>query len=361
MPPYPYKPPSSPCDCLSPIIDNHSKWRFRFQESEALGDKTIFIFTLSFNPSAKCSPVSYRPGDCCNQALDAVSLALDPLYAGLVQYVKVYTYDGKDITVKYVQDAASGLSITLPYMLYSSDIPVGQFFTFEISFAASDWADTTKMPCRPSTFEPSLPACDYWVHGWQTEPGNPANLLTPDERTAGCCPEGVVSFCNERIKGTCNPRLSDSPFRLNYVNTSMLLRTTSVAFTVTSQTVTNALGPKEGLPDCAAMNLQAIKLYVADVAAAKVTQVALNGASVTFSVKKDAAGTYVDAAVPANRAGTGNWVVTLGERFNQTDVCGYKVGQYSVCNYVFSGKSGQCCTMGDVAVATIDRPVIKFG
>ena len=354
----------SPCDCLSPLIDNHSRWRFRFQESTAIGSDNVFIFTLSVNPDAKCAPITYRPGDCCNQALDGVSLALDPVYAGLVKSVKVYTYDGNELDVRFTQTAEFGLAMTLPTMLHTSDMPTNTFYTFEIGFAQSDWADVTKMPCRPSQYEPTLPACDYWVNGWQTQPGNPAVVLPPDERTAGCCPEGVVSFCSEKIKGTCNPRLSDSPFRLSYVNTSSLVgvRTSSVAFSLTSQAVTNAIGPMEGLPDCSNMAaLNGVKIYITDAAAAKVAQVALNGAAVTYAVKKDAGGSYVDATVPGNRVGTGNWVITLNDRFNGTDVCGYKVGSYSVCNYVLNGKSGQCCTMGDMPVATLTTPMIKFG
>ncbi len=81
----------------------------------------------------------------------------------------------------------------------------------------------------------------------------------------------------------------------------------------------------------------------------------------TSSIKTDAMGSYVEAAVPAGRPGTGNWVLTLGERFNGTDVCGYRVGQFSVCNYVLNGNAGQCCTQGDLPVAVLTKPMVKYG
>ncbi|KAG2498618.1 hypothetical protein HYH03_003366 [Edaphochlamys debaryana] len=355
----PPPPPVSPCDCLSPLIDNHSKWRFKFSMSESIGQDVVYIFNLSVNEKATCIPVQYRPGDCCNQAMDGVSLALDPAYAGLVKYVRVYTADGKEMRPDVVQTAEAGLSITLPLMLHTTDIPVGKAYTFEIAFAQKDWADTEKMPCRQSQYEPSLPSCDYWIRGWQTAPGNPMEVLTPDEKTAGCCPEGVVSFCSEKIKGTCNPRLSDSPFRLAYVNATSPtgIRTTAVTFNVTAQTPSNPIGT----PDCTRMSLQSVKLYITAEAAAKVASVTLNGLAAAYSVKKDAAGDYIDAAVPGSRPGTGIWTVNLSERFSGTDVCAYQVGQFTVCNYVLNGNNGQCCTMGDAPVTTMKLPFWTYG
>ncbi|EFJ49915.1 extracellular matrix glycoprotein pherophorin-V31 [Volvox carteri f. nagariensis] len=357
------QPPQSTCDCLSPFIDNHSRWRFRFQESEVVGNLTVFIFTLSVDPSSQCIPVTYRAGDCCNQAMDGVSLALQPSYSGLVHYAKVYTYDGMEIGVKTGHTAYGGLGITLPKVLYTTDIPSGQFYTFEIAFSTSNWADTTKLPCRVSAFTPGLPSCDYSIHGWQTVPGNPSAILPPNELTAGCCPEGIVSFCSERINSTCNPRLTDSPFRLNYVNTSQepAITETTLSFQISAQPVTNPLGPQEGLPDCSGMTLQSVKMYMADTAVAAVKGIVLSSGVLSYSVGKDATGAYVDVEVPSSRSGLGRLLIVLSGLFNQTDVCAYKVGQYSVCNYVFKGASGSCCAMGDVPVATTQRSIVTYG
>ncbi len=327
----------------------------------ALNELTVFLFTLGIKEGVKCAPVSYRPGDCCNQAVDGISLGLDPVYASLVKYVKMYTYDGKDIRVQTQYDDASGLYISLPTVTYISDLPDNAFLTFEIGFDINDWADTTKMPCKKSAYEPSLPTCDYFLHGFQTEPGNPSLMLPPDDRTPGCCPEGVVSFCSERIKGTCNPRLSDSPYRLRYLNSTQLLRTTMVAFQVFTKPVSHPIGPKEGLPDCSNMMLGSWKLYLSDAAADKFVQMSYNGITVETSKGRDAAGWYIESDIPGSRSGTGNWVLTLDERFDDVDVCGYNVGQFSVCNFVFNSKFGTCCTMGDAIMSMIERTVIKYG
>lgn len=345
-------------------IENHSRWKFAFQEASSLGNSTIFLFTLSLRDGSTCRPVSYRPGDCCNQAMDAVSLAIVPAFRDLIRYVKVYTYDGKELVVQTVEDAF-GLRMVLPKELYVQDIPDGEFYTFELGFAASDYADTTKLPCRASKFEPSLPSCDYWIHGWQTDPDDSSKVITPSERVAGCCPEGVVQFCSEQISGTCNPRLSDSPYRLSFVSTQQFTgqRTTTVTFQVTQQAVTNPLfnTTVPALPDCSSMSLQSVKLFVSADAAARVAQVAFNGVTAAYTVGKDATGNFISAAVPGSRTGVGSWVVTLSERFEKEQVCSLKVGQFSVCNYVFNGQSGLCCSMGDVAVTETQLPRIQFG
>lgn len=75
-----------------------------------------------------------------------------------------------------------GILVTLPETLFIDSFPTGDFFTFEFQLLASAWNDTTRFPCQTSQFEPSLPACDYYLHGWQTAAGQPHTQL---QDTAG--------------------------------------------------------------------------------------------------------------------------------------------------------------------------------
>lgn len=71
--------------------------------------------------------------------------------------------------------------------------------------------------------------------------------LFADDVTAGCCPEGVVHLCKEQIDSVCNPRLSDTPFRLQFVgNGTAGAFKTNVKFMLSSV----ALGEPLGEPDC---------------------------------------------------------------------------------------------------------------
>ena len=62
-------------------------------------------------------------------------------------------------------------------MLYTSDLPAGNFFTVELILDSALWSDTTSFPCNPSLYEPAFPSCDYILHGWQTVPGSPDTVM----------------------------------------------------------------------------------------------------------------------------------------------------------------------------------------
>lgn len=325
----------------------------------------MFLFTLSVRPeTSPCYPVSYRPGNCCNQAMDAVSLAMLPVAAAMVSYVRVYMYGGKELVPVVTLDGF-GMRILLPYILTVNDIPPGEFYTFEIGFNAADYADTTQLPCKPSKFEPLLPACDYFVHGWQTDPYNSSALLPPDDLVAGCCPEGVVQFCSEQISGSCNPRLSDTPLRLGFTSSDEAGGKTMLHFMVSSSPVTHSLYNVTSPPlaDCSAMDLAYIKLYVApNIAQSYAVDFALDATNVqNFTSGVDSIGSYIQAYVPPGYTGLGDWTLELFGSFTKDQVCSYKAGLFSVCAYVLGNAAEDCCSLGDVAVVEAKLPVVKYG
>lgn len=114
----------------------------------------------------------------------------------------------------------------------------------EVAFDSTVWPDTTRLPCRPSEYELAVPSCDYVLSGWQTVPGDAYTLLLPTPENpdiAQCCPEGVVEFCDARITGSCNPRLSDNPWRLSFNRNDIEGGFTRVFFDLTTVPVLSSI------------------------------------------------------------------------------------------------------------------------
>lgn len=76
------------------------------------------------------------------------------------------------------------------------------------------------------------------------------------ELVPGCCPEGVVQFCKEQISSTCNPRLSDTPYRVEFVSNATVGDLTKLKFMVFPV----SLGPQLGTPDCSQTDIAQVRL-----------------------------------------------------------------------------------------------------
>ena len=224
------------------------------------------------------------------------------------------------------------------------------FHRIEISLDSSVWSKTTEFPCRLSEFEPGVPACDYFLHGWQTAPGNAHTVLvdTASVQYPLCCPEGVVQFCSSQITGSCNPRLSDTPWRLTYTSGVTASSASSVTFDLELVPVTTEVGS----PDCSTTNVDEIRLYINPNVTSALAGVILSGNDAAYSLKSDPA-PYV--AITAGLAfGTpADIILQFDSSVSASDVCTLQLGSYSVCSYVLMGQSGQCCTSADVPTSVI--------
>lgn len=224
------------------------------------------------------------------------------------------------------------------------------YHSIEISLDSSIWSQTTQFPCRQSVFEPSVPACDYFFHGWQTAPGDSHSILdnTPTQEYALCCPQGVVQFCGSQITGTCNPRLSDSPWRLVYNSGVTTHSVSSITFDMELVPVIVELGT----PNCSQTNVDEIRLYINPNVTSALVGVVLGGTDVGYTLQSDPA-PYVSIAAGLAYGNTAQVLLQFTSQVSASDVCTLQLGSYSVCNYVLMGQSGQCCTSADVVTSII--------
>ncbi|KAJ9526981.1 hypothetical protein QJQ45_025308 [Haematococcus lacustris] len=270
---------------VSPLVDGSTLWRLNFVQAEAVNDRIVYIFSLAVNPTVTAHPLSYRRGSCVNQTLDAISFNLDPAYRDAILDVVTYTNLGRVLPNTRAVLTEYGVKVTMLGVLFVDSMPLGDFYTVEVQVNASVWRDTTRFPCLPSLYEPGVPACDYQLHGWQTAPGNHRLQLEDSTgyRYPACCPEGVVQFCKQQINSQCNPRLSDTPYRLQYVDT----RTTGTRTTVNFRVTSVAVGAQLGTPACDGSDLAEIKLYVNSSAASALTGATFNGNAISPSSGSD--------------------------------------------------------------------------
>ena len=224
------------------------------------------------------------------------------------------------------------------------------FRRIEISLDSSIWSKTTQFPCRQSVYAPSVPSCDYFLHGWQTAPGDPHQILedTLTQEYPLCCPQGVVQYCSSQITGTCNPRLSDSPWRLVYSSGVTTNSVSSVTFDMELVPVMMELGT----PNCTETNVDEIRLYINPDITSSLVGVVLGGTDVGYTLQSDPA-TYVSIAAGLAYGDTAQVMLQFTSDVAPSAVCTEKFGSYSVCSYVLMGQSGQCCTAADVATAII--------
>lgn len=260
------------------------------------------------------------------------------------QSTKVYMYDGRMLDAVVEMDEW-GLQITLPLNLYVFDIPQSQFITIEISLDATLWPETQRFPCRQSTMAPGITACDYFVHGWQTVPGNAGIVIPTSPDVPQCCPEGAVVLQGTPPSGECNTYLSDAPWRLEFDSNNTL--PTSSAFTFHLQpTGTRPMGT----PDCTSTNVDALKLYIDAAMAASLSNVVVRDMSVRFELRTDPM-LYVSIPTGVPSGGPATEVqLQFAAQVGVNDVCTLKLGTHSVCNYQLEGSTGTCCTRGDVFV-----------
>lgn len=350
MPDFPVMPKQGQCDCLSPLIDNASPWRFNFVEASSTGASTVFVFSLGIQQDAPCYPVTYRDGNCCNSTLDAVSINMETAVwtvANSYQYTKVYDNNGKLIPAATGILSEYGLTVQLPAMLYVDTIPVGESYTIEIALDATQWGDTSRFPCHQSRLIPGFPSCDYFVHGWQTATGDSHTVIvdTLDNSIPQCCPEGVVQFTGSQAEGTCNPFLSDSPWRVTYDSSVSAAGLSSITFDVDEIGTSSNLFP--GGIACGNTNVEEIRLYVNQSTTSALTGVLVGGSSVSFAILSDP-DTFV--SIPSAfvvGGGASQIVLQFSSEVAVADVCPLSLGAFSVCNYILIGQSGQCCTKGD--------------
>ena len=198
--------------------------------------------------------------------------------------------------------------------------------------------------------EPGVPSCDYFLHGWQTTPGNAHVVLvdTPSKEYPLCCPEGVVQFGSSQITGTCNPRLSDTPWRLVFNSDVVTDSQSSVTFDLELVTISDELGT----PNCSETNVDEIRLYINPNVTAFLAGVVIAGNDAGYSLQSDPA-PYV--SIPAGLAfgSAAQIMLQFTAQVSAEDVCPLQLGSYSVCNYVLMGQSGECCTAADVATSLI--------
>lgn len=77
------------------------------------------------------------------------------------------------------------------------------------------------------------------------------------EYIPGCCPEGVVNFCSERITSKCNPRLSDTPFRVQFIGNGTENSMTQLKLMI----MPVAIGAQLGTPDCSKTDLAQVCIH----------------------------------------------------------------------------------------------------
>ncbi|KAJ9527634.1 hypothetical protein QJQ45_025912 [Haematococcus lacustris] len=336
---------------VSPLVDGSTLWRLNFVQAEAVNDRIVYIFSLAVNPTVTAHPLSYRRGSCVNQTLDAISFNLDPAYREAILDVVTYTNLGRVLPNTRAVLTEYGIKVTMLGVLFVDSMPLGDFYTVEVQVNASVWRDTTRFPCLPSLYEPGVPACDYQLHGWQTAPGNHRLQLEDSTgyRYPACCPEGVVQFCKQQINSQCNPRLSDTPYRLQYVDT----RTTGTRTTVNFRVTSVAVGAQLGTPACDGSDLAEIKLYVNSSAASALTGATFNSNAISpFSGSDPEQFILLPVNVAAGAVDSPLSLTFTGLRGGVAAVCSLHVGSFRVCNYVMNGlvsASGyQCCARGDV-------------
>ncbi|KAJ9509986.1 hypothetical protein QJQ45_011680 [Haematococcus lacustris] len=345
---------ASGTDILNPLVDGSTVWRLNFVQADAVDDRIVYIFTLAVNPNVAAYPLSYRPGSCVNQTVDAISISLDPAFRAAVLEVVAYTNLGTVMPDTRAVFTQYGFKLTLPEVLYVNSVPLGDFYTVEVQLDATVWRDATRFPCKSSVLEPGGPACDYYLHGWQTAPGLPRRQLEDSTgyQTSGCCPQGVVQFARQQITSQCNPRLSDTPYRLQYAD----MHTIGTLSTINFRVVSVAVGTQLGTPACDGADLAEIKLYVENATVSTLAGATFNGNAIVPSTGSDPE-PYV--LLPVNiAAGAVNSILSV--TFNNlpggaASVCSLRVGSLSVCNYVLNGlmasNAYQCCARGDVLVA----------
>eukprot|EP00955_Chlamydomonas_euryale_P047508 353706-Chlamydomonas_euryale.AAC.2 len=220
----------------------------------------------------------------------------------------------------------------------------------EVAFDSQLWPDTTRLPCRESEYELGVPACDYVLTGWQTAPGDPYTLLLPTPSNpdiAQCCPEGVVQFCDAAITGACNPRLSDSSWRLSFNRNATDGTYTTVFFNLETVPV---LSPVVG--GCDATSVDTIRLGIDP--SVTLTFVLIDGLSAPFS--QPAPGVVdITANVPAGRASY--MMLTFSGTVGASDICSNNLGSYMVCSYQIFSSGGTCCALADVPVEVMNIAV----
>ena len=197
---------------------------------------------------------------------------------------------------------------------------------------------------------PSSTTCDYYVHGWQTVPGDSHTVLTgPDsDPVPQCCPDGVVQFTST-LDGTCNSYLSDSRWRIMYDSSSSAPGLSSLTFDVDELDGAAQLFP--GGIACDKSPLDEIRLYLNANASASLTSVLVAGQSVSYAILSDP-DTFV--SIPSRFAvgsGAKQFVLQFSSDVAPGALCSASSGSFSVCPYIFLGSKGTCCTRGEAKVS----------
>ena len=208
--------------------------------------------------------------------------------------------------------------------------------SIEISLDSSVWSKTTDFPCRQSELEPGVPACDYFLHGWQTAPGNAHTVLvdTASVQYPLCCPEGVVQFCSSQISGSCNPHLSDTPWRLVYTSGVTDSSASSGTFNLELVPVTEEVGT----PSCSTTDVAQIRLYINPNLTSSLAGVILAGNDASYNITSDPAPYIaITAGLPFGTAA--EVVLQFASSVSAAEVCSLQLGSYSVCNYILMGQS----------------------
>ncbi|KAG1666914.1 hypothetical protein FOA52_005974 [Chlamydomonas sp. UWO 241] len=322
---------------------DHSPWRLAHLSTEAIDPSNLFLFALGIDPTEPCYPISFRVGNCCTQTLNQIALSLDRNARVAFQYAKVHMTNGTVIAAA-VTTNDYGISIVLPEYLYIDTIPAGEYWTVEVSFDSLLWPDTTRMPCRETELELGVPACDYVLTGWQTAPGDVRTPLVPtpgNPDISQCCPGGVVQFCDSAITGSCNPRLSDTPWRLSFNKNETDGVFSTVFFDLNTVPVVAAV---EG--GCENPGIDAIVLTINP--AVRLTHVLLNGLTAPFTNTSEGI-VVIDSNIAPGAKGF--MMLTFAGVVGASDVCSDNLGSYMACKYqLFGGTSRSCCTEADVPV-----------
>lgn len=223
--------------------------------------------------------------------------------------------------------------------------------SIHIAIDSTHWADTTRFPCKLSQIMPSPSTCDYFVHGWQTVPGDSHMVLegTDSDPVPQCCPEGIVKFTST-LDGTCNSYLSDSRWRVMFDSSNSAPGLSSLTFDVDELDGAAQLFP--GGIACDKSSLDEIRLYLSANASASLTSVLVAGQSVSYAILSDP-DTFV--SIPSGFAvgsGAKQIVLQFSSDVSPANVCSASTGSSSVCPYVFLGSQAKCCTRGDLTTTS---------
>ncbi|KAG2440750.1 hypothetical protein HXX76_003607 [Chlamydomonas incerta] len=338
--------PSPPPPDVPAIRRPPPRWSVVFQGSEDRPQNIWYNFRIYLNAGANCRPVPYRNGTCCEASLEGISLPVMPdMKAAVVDATA--KFGGDLLTATLFHSYEYGVRLQFKNPFYTDSISVGSYIAVSFAVAKASWTDASLFPCPASKWDPSGPTCDYWLHGYQTAPGNPQEPLIDPEVIPACCPEGVVHMCPPGTPGSCLAAPDASPYTLTFAGRARNGADTVFSFSLAHRNVRSA---------CSAMAIDNMLLYVAKPFATAAVTATLGGVSTKVVAGAEGPTSYLNISMSSYASvAPGTVTVTVKGDVALSDLCVTPAaGGSRVCNYVLkgaqrtSGNTQACCPGGDI-------------